>query len=528
MIRDLASEERDVYLTTDVLVVGGGIAGLLLATKLRDHKCQTVVIESGGREQREETHPLNRVIQLGNPYRGAMHGRFRCLGGTSTRWGGALIPFLPEDFFARSYLGVSAWPVGIDAVLPYLSEVEALFGVDHGSYQEAFIKSFKHATSVPTDDEDFVARFAKWPTFKRRNVANLLKGRIDSDEGLDVWINATASSFDLDRETGRLRSITARYANGRLLTVHAEHFVLCAGAIETTRLLLLMDAQYDNRLFENCEALGRYFHDHISTPAASIRARDARKLNRLAGFRFSQSTMRSLRFELTPAAQRRESAPSAFGHISFESKVASGFDALREFLRALQRSGRFDRQSAMRVVGDLPYLSKAAIWRFMHKQLYWPTPADYALHVVAEQVPRYENRISLASEKDLFGLPLAAIDWRVSSDDTRIFRIYRRNFERFWAKHQLYAIGDLEWLISGDPEGTWTIPLGGDVYHPGGSTRMGSDSRSAVVNSDLKTFSVRNLWISSTSVFPSGASANPTLMLMLFTRRLAEHLAKLR
>src|SRR5262249_47536155 len=308
------------------------------------------------------------------------------------------IPFLPDDFFARSYLGVPGWPVGIDAVLPYLSEVEALFGVDHGSYQETFIKSFKYATS----EEDFVARFAKWPTFSRRNVANLLKGRIDSDKGFDVWINATASSFDLDRETGRLHSIRARSANARTLTVNAKRTVLCAGAIETTRLLLLMDAQCDNRLFANCEALGRYFHDHISTRAASIRARDGHKLNRLAGFRFSQSTMRSLRFELTPAAQRRESAPSAFGHISFESKVASGFDALREFLRALQRSGRFDRQSAMRVVSDLPYLSKAAIWRFLHKQLYWPTPADYALHVVAEQLPRYENRISLASEKDLF------------------------------------------------------------------------------------------------------------------------------
>jgi len=525
VIRDLASEERDVFLATDVLVVGGGIAGLLLAAKLRDHKCQTVVIESGGREQREETHPLNRVIQLGNPYRGAMHGRFRCLGGTSTRWGGALIPFLSEDFFARSYLGVPAWPVEIDAALPYLSEVEALFGVDHGSYQEAFIKSFKHPTSVPTEDEDFIARFAKWPAFTRRNVANLLKGRINSDRGLDVWINATASSFDLDRETGRLRSITARYSNNRMLTIGAKYIILCAGAIETTRLLLLMDAQYDNRLFENCQALGRYFYDHISTPAASIHARDARMLNRLAGVRFSQSTTRSLRFELRPAAQRRESAPSAFGHISFESKVPSGFDALREFLRALQRSGRFDRKIAMRVVGDLPYMSKAATWRFIHNQLYWPIPADYALHVVAEQLPRYENRISLASEKDLFGLPLAAIDWRVSSNDTRIFRIYRQNFERFWAKHKLNAIGDLEWLISGDSEGTEVIPLGSDVYHPGGSTRMGSDSRSAVVNSDLKTFSVQNLWISSTSVFPSGASANPTLMLMLFTRRLADHLA---
>ena len=66
MIRDLAAQEQDVSLTTDVLVVGGGIAGLLLAAKLRERKRRVLVIESGGREQREDTHPLNRVVQRGD------------------------------------------------------------------------------------------------------------------------------------------------------------------------------------------------------------------------------------------------------------------------------------------------------------------------------------------------------------------------------------------------------------------------------------------------------------------------------
>jgi choline dehydrogenase-like flavoprotein len=62
------------------------------------------------------------------------------------------------------------------------------------------------------------------------------------------------------------------------------------------------------------------------------------------------------------------------------------------------------------------------------------------------------------------------------------------------------------------------------VFHPGGTTRMGLDATTAVVNRDLRTYAVPNLWVASTSVFPSGASANPTLMLMLLTSRLAERL----
>src|SRR5580704_9439507 len=97
-------------------------------------------MESGGREQATETHPLNHVIQLGDAYSGAAYGRFRCLGGTSTRWGGALIPFVEHDLRARPYLGLSAFPVGMEAIRPYLVEVESLFGLDPGSYEEDFVR----------------------------------------------------------------------------------------------------------------------------------------------------------------------------------------------------------------------------------------------------------------------------------------------------------------------------------------------------------------------------------------------------
>src|SRR6516225_4946042 len=135
MIIDLAAHNRSTVIATNVLIIGGGIAGLLLAAKLRAHGFRVVVLESGGREQKEETHPLNRVITIADQYRGAMHGRFRCLGGTSTRWGGALIPFLPSDLAARPYLELPGWPVRIEALQPHLVEIENVFGIAHGTYE---------------------------------------------------------------------------------------------------------------------------------------------------------------------------------------------------------------------------------------------------------------------------------------------------------------------------------------------------------------------------------------------------------
>jgi choline dehydrogenase-like flavoprotein len=525
MIVDLAVHHRSLILATSVLIVGAGIAGLLLAAKLRQYGVRVVVLESGGREQKEETHPLNRIVTAGDQYHGALHGRFRCLGGTSTRWGGALIPFLAEDLCARPHIGLPAWVVNIDAVEPYLVEIEKLFGVEPGSYNEEFVREIGAERFVPIRDQDFIARFAKWPRFKLRNVATLLKDQIERDPDLSIWINATATHFELD-EQGRLRSVTAQHHGGNTVVVAAAKVVLCAGAIESTRLLLLLDREYQGHVFRESGALGHFFHDHLSAQMASINAKQVRKLNRMVAIRFTGSTMRSLRFELSPHAQTSERVTSAFGHISVQAQKSTGFEGLRELLRSVQRSGHVQPNLAARMLRDLPYLAKAGLWRYGYKQLYWPVPARYELHIVAEQQPRADNYIKLASsETDVFGLPLAAIKWRIQPADCRVFSAYIRRFDDFWRRRGLQAIGDLEWSSHPDLLSPDDIPRGGDIYHPGGSTRMGTDAQSAVVDDNLRAFAVPNLWVLSTSVFPSGASANPTLMLMLFAMRLAERLA---
>jgi choline dehydrogenase-like flavoprotein len=351
-----------------------------------------------------------------------------------------------------------------------------------------------------------------------------MKASIENDPDLEIWINSTATSFDLNRENGRINSVTASAPNQGSVVATAKHFVICAGAIESTRLLLLLDRQYEHRIFQNCIALGRYFYDHISVQMANIRAKHVDRLNRMAGFRFVGSTMRSLRFELSAAAQERERVSNGFGHISFRTETTTGFDALRQVLRSLQASGRVSPALLLGALSDLPYLARVGFWRAFYNQLLWPAPASYEFHVVAEQIPRSENFIQLSSEADAFGLPRSAIRWCVTQDDCRTFSTFRRFFDQFWNRHGLRAVGDLNWIYDPDVISREKVAHG-DVFHPGGSTRMGTDRKAAVVDANLLSFEIQNLWVASTSVFPSGGGANPTLMLMLFTMRLGDHLS---
>jgi choline dehydrogenase-like flavoprotein len=510
-----------------VCIIGAGIAGLLLAWRLRSLGIRVVVLESGPTEMPDGVDPLNAVIQLAQVYKGADVGRFRGLGGTSTRWGGQLVPMRPEDMAARPYVGIPAWPIDPEILMRYLPEIEELFCVCSGTYEQDFLRDCAGNGLISCGDPDLRLRFSKVLTFKRRNIATLLTDLIRIDVDTEVWLNATVTEFELNRETGRLESVTARDGNGRTLRADAKLFAIAAGAIESTRLLLMLDAENDGRVFDGCIALGRYFHDHISAPLAQLVPTHFHRFNAAFGQRFVGTTMRSTRLELAAPAQVRDRVACAYGHVSMETSSSAGFAILREFLQSRQKTGaRIDPRLLTKFIGQIPYFTAVGFWRFYHKQLYWSRNAIFQLHVVIEQVPYSGNRIVLSTKRDALGVPKVGIDWRQRETELQTFRSYLSCFDSFWRKRGLENIARLKLFSPPDEldENMILRSRAADIYHPAGSTRMGTNGREAVVDSDLRVFGVSNLWVASTSTFPSLGTANPTLTLMLLTLRLGDHL----
>src|SRR5258708_4520149 len=167
MLNDLSKATPNSPLNADVLVVGAGVAGLLLSTRLAARGLRVVVLESGALTQEGETHPLNQVVQLGSFYSGAEHGRFRCLGGTSSRWGGAMLPYLAADMNRRPGSDHS-WPIAHGDLLAFLPQVEALFDLPPGPYEQPDLVRSRGDKPI-----DFIPRLAKWPSFHKRNLASL-------------------------------------------------------------------------------------------------------------------------------------------------------------------------------------------------------------------------------------------------------------------------------------------------------------------------------------------------------------------
>ena len=509
---DLATQTAPQTRETDVAIVGAGIAGFFLAKRLSDLGVPCLLLESGGVAEQVNDHLYHDVVFRRRTYRGATDGRSRCLGGTSIKWGGALLPFSHIDFAPRYHAQIPDWPIQFEDLAPYIRSAERLFGLDHTPYEADLGKTGMSPA--------FILREAKWPSFSNRNVTTLFSDIANGRSGTEVWINATVRNFHVNE--GKIVGVSAQGPDAQSLSVKAKHVVLCAGAIETTRLMLLLDAQTKQKTVAGRAHLGRYFQDHLSLPLARIKTSNPKKLNAIFGFRFDGSVMRSLRFE-----QGSVGETAGFVHIAPRALEPTGFDGLRDFMRSIQR-GKPDLWSLFRSLRDVPFIARLVWWRLFKKRLLWPTPAEYEVHFVIEQLAAKENQIILGRRKDALGHQVCEIDWAFRDDDImELGRLYK-NFEKFWRESSFSLLGDLVWTT--DPHKMLQTSEGAveGIYHPSGTTRMAKSPKDGVVDKNLQVFGVTNLYLGSTSVFPSGGSSNPTMTLILLILRLADHVSKKR
>jgi choline dehydrogenase-like flavoprotein len=206
LIRNLADCGGRTNVTGKVCIIGAGIAGLLLAWRLRAHGMRVIVLESGHKENSEAADALNAATQLAQVYSGATLGRFRGLGGTSSKWGGQLIPMRPEDMAARPYVGIPAWPVQPKALIRYLTDITfksylrhfVLFWRNNGLENIAHLRLF----SVPDKlDQSMLlslrAGDVYHPAGSTRMGTNSREAVVDSDLrvfGLpNLWVASTST-----------------------------------------------------------------------------------------------------------------------------------------------------------------------------------------------------------------------------------------------------------------------------------------------------------------------------------------------
>lgn len=527
----------------DICIVGSGPVGMAMALEFDRLGREVLVLESGGPELDPKRKEDSRAIIADSRRHVPMEiATCRALGGTSWTWGGRCIPFDDIDLAQRSWVPDAHWPIAHDELRPWYARASEYLqcGTDQFEAAPAHLKSLPPEVSA--------ASLERWATESR--IALIHRKSLEASRRIHISLNTTVVGLVFDAAQRTVLGVETRSQAGAGV-IRARRVVLALGGVETTRLLLAVQRRHP-QLFGGLNGpLGRYYMGHISGKIADIVFDRPDSADDFDFFRDSSGAFVRRRFTLTPAAQSKHQLLNTafwpdnppFHDYRHKSGVLSGVFLVLSFpptgrivlpegvrIAHIGAKPRHYGRHLLNLLVGAPAGAKDIVrilrGRFIAKPrkpgfLIRNSGGKYALHYHGEQEPNPESRITLADETDRFGLPRARIDLRFTPGDVRSVLASHRVLDEALRESR---VGRLEYRYSQDDLPARVMDQAADGYHQTGTTRMGTDPRCSVVDPNLRTHGLENLYVASSSIFPTTGQANSTYPAVAFGVRLAHHL----
>ena len=499
----------------DALIVGCGAGGGVLAQRLARRGWKVVVLEAGpfwdpdsdwvsdeaGSHHLYWTEP--RVIAGDDPVPLGSNNSGRGVGGSTIHYAGYAPRFHPSDFHTFSLDGVGAdWPIRYEELRPYYEAIEEELPVAGQHWPWGDPHTYPHGPHPVSSSGELFLRGCQ------RVGVKALVGPVAITNGVmgnrphciyrgfclqGCKVNAKASTLithvpDALAHGAEIRDgcmvtkvevgvdglaagVTYR-RDGVERRQRARLVVLACYSIETPRLLLnSASARFPRGLCNDHDQVGRYLMVQGAAQTAG---------------RFDDE----VRMYKAPPP---EVSTEAF----YETDVAKPYK----------------RGFSIQTVSPLPitwseHLVAQGHWgevlrEYMRDYVHWAS-----LGSLCEFLPQPGNRVTLADEKDAHGLPVAKFSYSQCEND------------RMLMKAATSVMVDI--LEAAGADETITIKR---YAHLMGGARMAAVEQSGVVDGNLRSFAVPNLYVCDGSVTPTQGSANPALTIMALAARLADHLA---
>lgn len=501
----------------DVLIVGSGACGSLVAKEMAERGFSVAVLEAGQRFRDADlkNSEANGGKILWTEPRVSV-GKHAVLpkagvgvGGGTTAWLGVMPRFHPADFRTYSTEGVGAdWPISYDDLRTHYEKVEREFGVAgqcgpfspepyelpmpahrmnwHGEVLARGARkvgAHPFAPPIAINSIAFGGRpaccYCGWcgsgcASNAKATAANTYLAQAER-LGARVLSEAFVHRVDYDARRRRVSGISYLDADRRENELKARVVVLTAHALETPRILLLSgNGTFPDGLANSSGKVGRTLMSH---PTWQVFGTFDEPINAFKGMQMGHVMVQDY-YRPNP-----------------RHDYARGFILLSYMMTPVtyaNLSGSFYGAEFKEFLHD--YACTAAWWAH------------------AEGLPHEDNTITLDTEvKDARGLPVSRVTYDWGDNDIKLAGAARDKGAEMMAA-----------------SGARTVRIGLNYgAHAMGTCRMGADPRSSVVNAFCQSHDIPNLFICDTSVFVTGAGVNPTLTAMAIASRASENIASL-
>ena len=560
MIEDLSGASGSSVRRGALAVIGAGPAGVTLTLEAARLGIDVILIESGGLE---EDPLLQEVVEAAalDPMRHAplRMTHLRQVGGTSNIWGGRSLPFDPVDFVTRSIAGDVRWPVSLEEISAFFPAACRWLDCGRDVFNAHDVPTMP-ATMFPGVDDDGVtsSSLERWSlplSFKTAHLDDLT-----SNPRVRLITGLTCTEIETAPESSKAVALRCANLVGGTARIEADAFVVAAGGIESTRLLLSSTGPHGGVLGDESGHLGHWYLAHTQGVAADIHF-TAPPGSAIDFVKDVDGSYVRRRLSFTEEFQRQHDLPNIVAWID-NPEVADAAHESGElsavYLALRSPAGPMIAPDAQRLsitgtfIPGTPYggaemspnpLHLANIMRHPLRTIDFMSSFGsrrlltrgrkapgflihndrdvYPLEFQGEHRPQFDSRIWLCDERDDLGMRRVGIDLRFCDDDVEgVVRAH----EQWDAFLRVNGVGHLEYLEE-DPRATIWRRLGGG-FHQSGTTRMSASPNDGVVDQDLRVHSTANVFVASSSTFVTSSQANPTMMIVAFAVRLAKHLAE--
>lgn len=537
--------------TWDVVVVGTGPAGAPFLMELQTLRPDLkILVVEFGKPGESGPNELDDSIKVKTPVH--HHAPYECtnkgMGGSSATWGGRCVSYDEIDFIPRPVIGEECtWDVSVfeDVRRYYRKAAEYL---DCGKP----IFDLHEVKEVP--GRRIAERFKEgdWldSVLERWSLPTRIGKRYG--ERIRSLSNVTViEGFRADRigdVTDGLRSLSlVDRTTGEKAEVKAKRTVLAAGAQESTRLLFRSPNVFAG---EVPDALGRYYQGHVSGKIASVKFSGNPKATDFGFILDGEQIYLRRRFQLSTAALKREDLLNTAiwldNPLYYDPSHRSGTMSLIYLMMVMPVIGKKLAPPAIaesvtkgkinNVPGHLKNILfgfpksliepfRVFLGRYLPERklpgvfLYSPRN-EYALHFHAEQQPIRENRMALAADGETLEMTYGYTDRDVES----VIRTHQLLDE--WLRS--CGAGELVYWYSESERSAKVREGSRDGIHQVGTTRMSMRAEDGVLDPNLRVWGTDDLYVCSSSAFPTSGQANPTYLLTAFAVRLANHFAEAR
>jgi hypothetical protein len=437
----------------------------------------------------------------------------------------------------------SLWPIRLEDIAPYYPAACA-----YACCGDPVFRSPVPGVDAVADDRfscDTLERWSNKPRFQRAH-GDTLKRSGD----VAVCLHATVVDLDLDVD-GHVRAAVVARPDGERVRVSVRGLTLAAGGVETARLLLSVQRRVPLAFGGVDGPLGRYYMGHVigqiaditfSTKAADaafdfhVDGRGSYVRRRLVPSQRLQMDERLTNVAFWPIVPITADPRHGSGVLSLAALVMSAGPVARLLVAEAIRTrhvvpGMPLLPHVRNVMLDFPRAAACAAVSILQRHV---TPMRlpgfyvrnrsrrYGLAYHAEQLPNPESRVRLTDAVDRLGLPRLQIDLRFLPEDATALVRTHELLADWLAKT---GLGRVDFRQRAEENVAAVRAQARHGTHQIGLVRMASSAAEGVVDGDLRSFDLRNLFVVGAGVLPTSGQAAPTLTAMALAVRLANHLS---